>query len=276
MYKHTLTSGLFAFTTLSLHASIVYQDTFEAADGIGINTAGIGGGLISGTNITGADPFDDASGNAVAQTDFGNRIAFAHTENQFNLVAGFTLTVNFTTISPLLNPADVFPSYTASFGIVDEVTSGTPAANGVASTGNLNSFLSGDQDLLNAVGFIPANRPADSDRLPGLATDFGTLAVASTAANGAINLGGTQTLTLTVNADGSAEFDLDGVGASLAAGVFSDLFDDSLDGEFHFVAYSQGNEGFTLNSVTIETVPEPSSAALLGLGGLAFILRRRK
>lgn len=276
MHTHTLlASGLFAFTTLSLQATILYQDTFEAADGIGINTAGIGGGLISGTNVTGADPFDDASGNAVAQTDFGNRIAFAHTENQFNLVAGFTLTVNFTTISPLLNAADVFPSYTASFGIVDEVTAGTPAANDVASTGNLNSFLSGDQDL-NAVGFTVANRPSDATRLPGLYNDFGTLTLASTAANGVINLGGTQTLTLTVNADGSAEFDLDGGGASLAAGTFSDLFDDSLDGAFHFVAYSQGNEGFTLNSVTIETVPEPSSAALLGLGGLALILRRRK
>ena len=35
-------------------------------------------------------------------------------------------------------------------------------------------------------------------------------------------------------------------------------------------------ENFSLESFTINTVPEPSSTALLGLGGLALILRRRK
>lgn len=36
------------------------------------------------------------------------------------------------------------------------------------------------------------------------------------------------------------------------------------------------NQGFWLDNVSVETVPEPSSAALLGLGGFALILRRRK
>ena len=34
--------------------------------------------------------------------------------------------------------------------------------------------------------------------------------------------------------------------------------------------------GSQLNAITLYEVPEPSSAALLGLGGLALILRRRK
>ena len=57
-------------------SEIVYQDTFDDQDGIATN-AGIGGGLVSGTNISAGDPFDDATGDAVAQTNFGNRIAWA-------------------------------------------------------------------------------------------------------------------------------------------------------------------------------------------------------
>lgn len=39
---------------------------------------------------------------------------------------------------------------------------------------------------------------------------------------------------------------------------------------------TNGSSSSTLGSISFESVPEPSSAALLGLGGLALILRRRK
>lgn len=39
---------------------------------------------------------------------------------------------------------------------------------------------------------------------------------------------------------------------------------------------SNNDNGVAVDDVTISVVPEPSSAALLGLGGLALILRRRK
>ncbi|WP_309489500.1 PEP-CTERM sorting domain-containing protein [Oceaniferula flava] len=254
------------------NATIVYQDTFDAADGIGTNT-GIGGGLVSGTNIDDADPFDDVTGNAVAQTNSGNRLTWAHTANQFVLNSGFTLTVTFTTAEQ----ADTFPSFTSSFGLVDEVTVTTPAADGVGASGNLNAYLYTDQASLNTVGFSLANRPDHANpEAPGLYTDFGTLSLASSDLNSAIVYGTEQTFTLTVNADGSAAFDLDGTSGTLAAGALSSLFTDSADGAYHFVAYSQGNPGLTLNSVTIDAVPEPSSAALLGLGGIALLLRRRK
>ena len=42
------------------------------------------------------------------------------------------------------------------------------------------------------------------------------------------------------------------------------------------VAASGSNTNALLNGVTITLVPEPSSTALLGLGGLALILRRRR
>ncbi len=49
-----------------------------------------------------------------------------------------------------------------------------------------------------------------------------------------------------------------------SSGTFSDYF---------AVTGSNGSDGYTLTAIA---VPEPSSAALLGLGGLALILRRRK
>ncbi|MGB0993369.1 MAG: PEP-CTERM sorting domain-containing protein [Akkermansiaceae bacterium] len=46
-------------------------------------------------------------------------------------------------------------------------------------------------------------------------------------------------------------------------------------GQITGTATGTGNEG-NWAALTIESVPEPSSTALLGLGGLALILRRRK
>ena len=39
---------------------------------------------------------------------------------------------------------------------------------------------------------------------------------------------------------------------------------------------ASNNDFVVINGFEVEAVPEPSSAALLGLGGLALILRRRK
>lgn len=49
-------------------------------------------------------------------------------------------------------------------------------------------------------------------------------------------------------------------GADVSAGLITDYFDVSADGK----------------TISLAAVPEPSSAALLGLGGIALILRRRK
>ncbi len=42
------------------------------------------------------------------------------------------------------------------------------------------------------------------------------------------------------------------------------------------VQYTATEDGTSATSLTFNPVPEPSSTALLGLGGLALILRRRK
>ncbi|MGB0993925.1 MAG: PEP-CTERM sorting domain-containing protein [Akkermansiaceae bacterium] len=61
-------------------------------------------------------------------------------------------------------------------------------------------------------------------------------------------------------------------GSDQADLVFNDI---SLNGSNELAMSWSGGNPF-VNSILIETVPEPSSTALLGLGGLALLLRRRK
>ncbi len=88
------------------------------------------------------------------------------------------------------------------------------------------------------------------------------------------NIGGSQTA-LDGNAAANREsFD---VTVDLTAIGFGPI----ADGSDFFITWvdvnNGGNDhGIAVDDVSITTVPEPSSAALLGLGGIALILRRRK
>ncbi|MGJ8655426.1 MAG: PEP-CTERM sorting domain-containing protein [Akkermansiaceae bacterium] len=267
------TSALTALTLLAAgsasQAAVVYRDTF---DGDGVTNTKIGGTFETGDNNIGAPAgslaveFMDAGSDLVPQTNSGNRVAWMHSTNQFDLSNGFVMLVDFTTA------ASGNPSFTSSFGIVDEITSvNTPNAG---DPGNLSAFMQTDQ-ALNAVGFSATTR----NGFQGLNSDFGTLTSLSDDLDSAVTLGSRQLFTLTVNADGSGTATLNSTSANLTAGQLSSLFTDSADGEFYFAAYSQGNSGLTIHEVSInalDAIPEPSSTALLGLGGLALILRRRK
>ena len=101
-----------------------------------------------------------------------------------------------------------------------------------------------------------------------------TLASFQTVLTDAVTFGEQTTLSLTFNSFG-AGFDYDlAVGSKSATGLsFSQ--NNVLD-DFDKVSFVNefGNTGYEIDNVAV--VPEPSSAALLGLGGLALILRRRK
>ena len=254
----------------SAQAMVVYQDFF-IGDGIGTNT-GIGGAMISGTNIADADPFaDDEPGTGLtAQTANGNRVAIAFTTGQFDLSAGFTLEAAFT------SAASTFGSNALAIAIVDELDGVGPlAANGTIPQGNMNALFINDADL-NAVGFLFDEGSTAPQPGTGLITDFGTLTVATTEQNANFMVGSSQTISLTVNEDGSGSFAIDAnTPTTFATGTFSDLFTNSADDAFHVVLRSQGNPGLSVSSLTLTTVPEPSSLALLVLGGLAFARRRR-
>ena len=90
----------------------------------------------------------------------------------------------------------------------------------------------------------------------------------------AVTFGATESFSLTIN-DYGASFDYDlAVGSKSTTGLsFSQ--NNVLD-DFDKVSFVNefGNTGYEIDNVAV--VPEPSSAALLGLGGLALILRRRK
>lgn len=243
----------------SVRGDVVFQDSF---DNDGVTNNGIGGELLTGAR-NGGTLFTD-TGSLTASTNFGSHQSWAWTANQFDLTQGFSLDVDFTTV------AAGNPSFTFSFGIIDEVTAGT-GLGGL--TGNLVALGATDVD-----GNLVAFQPTDRNGNQGLNTDFGTLESASTALNSTVALGTTQVFNLTVAADGSGSATLDGTSTSFGTGTFSDLFANSTDGEFHFAVFSQGNNdpGSSLNSVTLTAVPEPTSLAVLGTFALGLVIRRRR
>ena len=77
--------------------------------------------------------------------------------------------------------------------------------------------------------------------------------------------------------DTGANFDLNLTNETLTDSDILPDFNDFLTGGVGINGSIQGNEaGFTINSATVEVVPEPSSTALLGLGGLALLTRRKR
>lgn len=95
-----------------------------------------------------------------------------------------------------------------------------------------------------------------------------------------------------VDSTGTVSFDEVGSGAVITTGVTSINYDFTLTdagsaGDFLVLGWSStnpaagtsGSDAFNVDNIIVTdvtAVPEPSSAALLGLGGLALILRRRK
>jgi len=91
--------------------------------------------------------------------------------------------------------------------------------------------------------------------------------------DGGATFGNTVSLTAAMAAEGAAS------GDALYDGETFDIADQAGVTHVKFIAKNNhgGNyNGFSEINFTGEKVPEPSSAALLGLGGLALILRRRK
>ena len=77
--------------------------------------------------------------------------------------------------------------------------------------------------------------------------------------------------------DTGANFDLNLTNETLTVLDILPDFNDFVTGGVGINGSIQGNEaGFTINSATVEVVPEPSSTALLGLGGLALLTRRKR
>ena len=124
--------------------------------------------------------------------------------------------------------------------------------------------------------------------LTNLAFDYGYLSTATsnTTINWSLSLSqGTPSATSGggYTHDGGANFQQFGEGNALTLADLSDLTDTSVTFTWALTSSKSnniGNQGHRLDNITltgtVTPVPEPSSFALLGLGGLALILRRRK
>lgn len=263
--KIKLYSAILAVLVTSpiVHGAVVYQSDFTGADlGAGITNEGI---LSSGNwvhNATG----DHAEFDWLAR----NGRAALYTTDSYQSDGGFTLDVTF---------LQTVNGSRFSIGLVDSAFSGSadgdwlnsalPGAYGIgiSTSGAVADSAGGDVLAFNAGGTAKNN--------------FDDVTELSTA-QGSITLGTVQTLSLTVT---STTWSYSLNGAPATAGTHT--FDTSKS--YQYINYIQetsnpqseaaadsGMQGSYISNITLTAIPEPSSAAMLGLGGLALILRRRK
>ena len=245
------TMSLAALTSLALsvsaHAAIVYQDTFDG-DGLATNT-GIGGGAV--TNYTSDSNVWTDAGTLFSNRGGGNSRSGVTSINSFDLTGGFTLEVTYS-ISNLAGAAD----NRVNIGLIDNNYSDS-------GTRDIVGYNSGDR----GIGYVPTV----SRGVQGLNLYDTALTQLSNAQGSST---GTHTFVLTMDAASNWSFSIDGATAT-AGTIGGPGFDFAADYEFY--AFQQSDDSvLNIEAVTLTVVPEPSTTALLGLGGLALILRRRK
>lgn len=262
----TLTLAL-AWLTSANADTIVYQDTFD--DGVLATNPGIGGGFSQ--EITGGAGFVESSGSIDADTGANNDRGFGFSTNTFDVSDGFIL--EFTANASFLgnNSANRFSVGLAAAGS-DFATFSLSGRN----------FLGDNRAAIEGVGV-----DFTTDQGQGLSYNdgFGNPSVPPDPTGTVTVLSNAQTITastdlavsLTVAADGSYSYSINGAPATTGAAFGLDLSQ-----EYHFATYFQDDLGdFAIRDVTLTAlapvvIPEPSSIALIGLGALGFFSRRRR
>ena len=234
------------------HATVVFQDTF--ADGDLATNPGIGGGLDQ--SLVGGG-FVEASGSITGDSSVNNNRAYAFTTNTFDLSAGFTLNFVANTTNLGNNSANRFSVGLAAAG-ADFAAGATSGANFLGVSGSSGAFGGFGVDFT-------------VDQGQGLSFNDGAGTITELDNSQTIAADTDLNVTITVDADGDYTYSINGATAATGASGLD------LTQEYHFATYFQDNlADHSISEVTLSVVPEPSSAALLGLGGLALILRRRK
>ena len=258
-----LTGIAISMTAVMTHgATVVYQSDFTGA-----NFADAG---LTNEGISGSGNWVHNSTTDRAEYDWliRNSRAALYTTLAFQSTDGFTLDVSF--------QHDSVNDSRFSIGLVesgfsdsaggDWMNSAMPDAYGIgiSTIGAVATTAGGDVLAINDGSTIKNN----FDSITNLST-----------AQGNITDDTPQTFSMTVTAT-NWSYSLNGAAAT--TGVFSTPFD--LSKSYRFITYQQATSSFTagggensfFSNITLTAIPEPSSTALLGLGGLALILRRRK
>ena len=160
-------------------------------------------------------------------------------------------------------------------GVTNTISAGTLSLSGgiLLQTGVGSTFsVQGETAIVTAASLTM--EAAGATTAPELDFLFGATGVSTIDLTGAFTVGAGSSLTVdgTSYTGGAGMIDLVTFGSN--SGTFADPADINLSGFTGFTA----TVGYDADSmfVTLVPVPEPSSTALLGLGGLALILRRRK
>ena len=228
-------------------AAVVYQSDFT---GVAPTLADVG--LVKSAGAAGGSWIIDATNDQLDGVGAGNARSNVSTIDSWQSDGGFTLDVTFVW-------ADTSPTR-FDFGLVDA------AYTISASSAWLSSSLPGAY----GVGFSPTIGGADGLFFNDGGDPTATVSSISTA-QGDITIGATQTFSMTITAD-TWSYSLNGAAATTGTHTFD------TSKSYRFTAHAQSNDQATFDNITLSTipVPEPSSIALLGLGGLAFALRRRR
>ena len=247
---HLILAGLFG-TTIASQGVVLYQSDFTdpaatlASTGLSATTAALGG---TWTINTTEDRLDGVGG--------GNARSHVYTTDSFALSdaptghKGIQLSLSFYGVSNLARHSMGLVDANYSFSNVDWLNESPAGAYGVG----FSTAGSGPSDYL------------------GFNNDAGNVTVLSTAQGDKIGSFRYETMVITIREDNTWSYSLNGQTAT--TGTFAADFDLSRD--FRFASFAQRNNRAQFTNITISAIPEPSSTALLGLGGLALMLRRKR
>jgi hypothetical protein len=246
---HLILAGLFG-TTIASQAVVLYQSDFTdpaatlASTGLSATTAALGGTWTINTTEDRLDGVGGSNARSSVYTTDSFALSDAPTGHK-----GIQLSLTFWGHASLVRHSMGLVDANYGFGGVDWLNQSAAGAYGV--------------------GFSTAGE-AGADGLY-FNNDAGTLTPLSTA-QGLKTSVRYETMVITIREDNTWSYSLNGQTATTV--TFAVDFDLSRD--FRFASYAQRNNRAQYTNITISAIPEPSSTALLGLGGLALMLRRRR
>jgi hypothetical protein len=214
------------------NAPMRFVDDFDN-DGLAVNT-GEGWGMINKTWY--GSSWNDDGDLTAPNSSQGWFRSLVYTDYSFAVSNGFKLDVTYN-----LDKVETSTSTTATFGLVADD----------ATVDDMDILFSREQDIYG-IGMSMTDY-AGEDGVQGLHTDTGTLTPLSNAQ--IVTTGADKTFSLTVLADGSWSYSVDGAEATTGTGLDFDL-----SKNYRFASFVRQDPGFVIQSVSLVARPDAPSA----------------